>query len=186
MTTIASQITSLAFVYSTVYSDADQRKHQSSASLAFVWGIHRDLWIPRTKGQLRGKCFHLMTSSWERASNTTNVFINDVFMIFPVQNISCRNWYIVQIKENICYATFLGKNWQKIISIWIYRKHLSQERNHRVTSVAQTMDHIPLELKIDGIVDLVFGSVYIYIYIYIYNVTAGIDCLQYMNNLGTK
>ena len=27
-------------------------------------GIHRDRWIPRTKGQLRGKCFHLMTSSW--------------------------------------------------------------------------------------------------------------------------
>ena len=38
---IASQITSLAIVHSTVYSDADQRKHQSSASLAFVWGIHR-------------------------------------------------------------------------------------------------------------------------------------------------
>ena len=28
-----------------------------------MWGIHRDWWIPRTKGQLRGKCFHLMTSS---------------------------------------------------------------------------------------------------------------------------
>ena len=41
MSTIASQITSLTIVYSTVYSDADQRKHQSSASLAFVWGIHR-------------------------------------------------------------------------------------------------------------------------------------------------
>ena len=38
---IASQITSLTIVYSTIYSDADQRKHQSSASLAFVWGIHR-------------------------------------------------------------------------------------------------------------------------------------------------
>ena len=61
MTTMASQITSLTVVYSTVYLDADQRKHQRSASLAFVWGIHR--WIPRTKGQLRGKCFHLMTSS---------------------------------------------------------------------------------------------------------------------------
>ena len=36
MTTIASQITSLTSVYSTAYSDADQRKHQSSASLAFV------------------------------------------------------------------------------------------------------------------------------------------------------
>ena len=41
MGTKASQITSLTIVYSTVYSDADQRKHQSSASLAFVWGINR-------------------------------------------------------------------------------------------------------------------------------------------------
>ena len=41
MSAIASQTTSLTIVYSIVYSDADQRKHQSSASLAFVWGIHR-------------------------------------------------------------------------------------------------------------------------------------------------
>ena len=41
MTTIASQITSLTIVYSTVYSGAHQWKHQSSASLAFVRGIHR-------------------------------------------------------------------------------------------------------------------------------------------------
>ena len=41
MGTMASQITSLTIVYSAVYSGTDQRKHQSSASLAFVWGIHR-------------------------------------------------------------------------------------------------------------------------------------------------
>ena len=41
MSAMASQITSVAIVYSTVYSSADQRKHQSAASLAFVWGIHR-------------------------------------------------------------------------------------------------------------------------------------------------
>ena len=41
MGAIASQITSLAIVYSTFYSDADQSKHQSSASLAFVREIHR-------------------------------------------------------------------------------------------------------------------------------------------------
>ena len=35
MGTMASQITSLTIVYSTVYSGADPRKHQSSASLAF-------------------------------------------------------------------------------------------------------------------------------------------------------
>ena len=44
---MTSQITSLIIVYSTVYSGADQRKHQSSAALAFVQRI----------------CFHLMTSS---------------------------------------------------------------------------------------------------------------------------
>ena len=41
MSPMASQITSLTIVYSTVYSGADQRKQQSSASLAFVRGIHR-------------------------------------------------------------------------------------------------------------------------------------------------
>ena len=41
MGAMASQITSLTIVYSTVYSGVDQRKHQSSASLAFVRGIHR-------------------------------------------------------------------------------------------------------------------------------------------------
>ena len=38
---ITSQITSLTIVYSIVYTDADQRKHQSSASLAFVRRIYR-------------------------------------------------------------------------------------------------------------------------------------------------
>ena len=41
MSVIASQITSLTIVCSAVYSNADQRKHQISASLAFVRGIHR-------------------------------------------------------------------------------------------------------------------------------------------------
>ena len=47
MSAIASQITSLTIVYSAVYPGADQSKHQSSASLAFVWGIHRSWGIHR-------------------------------------------------------------------------------------------------------------------------------------------
>ena len=62
MSGMASQITSLTIAYLTFYSGVDHRKHQSSASLAFVRGIHR--WLPCTKGQWRGKSFHLMTSSW--------------------------------------------------------------------------------------------------------------------------
>ena len=38
---VASQITSLAIVYLTVFSKRRSKKHQSSASLAFVRGIHR-------------------------------------------------------------------------------------------------------------------------------------------------
>ena len=41
MSTAAPQIISLTIVYSIVHSGADQRKHQNSASLAFVRGIHR-------------------------------------------------------------------------------------------------------------------------------------------------
>ena len=54
---IASQITSLTIVYSTVYSDADQRKHQSSASLAFVRGIHRWPVNSRHKWPVKRKMF---------------------------------------------------------------------------------------------------------------------------------
>ena len=43
MSAMASRITSLTIVYSTI-------QQPSSASLSFVWGIHRCRWIPRTKG----------------------------------------------------------------------------------------------------------------------------------------
>ena len=57
MNAMASQITSLTVVYSTVYSGAEERKHQSSASLAFVMGIHR--WPVKSphKGPVTRKMF---------------------------------------------------------------------------------------------------------------------------------
>ena len=57
MGAIASQITSLTIVYSTVNSDADQRKHQSSASLAFVRGIHWGLMNSPHKWPVTRKMF---------------------------------------------------------------------------------------------------------------------------------
>ena len=54
---MASQITSPTRVYSTVYSGADQRKHQSSASLAFVRGIHRGPMNSPHKGPVTRKMF---------------------------------------------------------------------------------------------------------------------------------
>ena len=54
MGAMASEITSLTIVYLTVYLGTNQRKHQSSALLAFVWGIRAT----------DAECFHVMTSSW--------------------------------------------------------------------------------------------------------------------------
>ena len=51
MEEVASQIISLTIVYSTIYSAAYERKHQSPASLVFVREIHRLQWIPRTNVQ---------------------------------------------------------------------------------------------------------------------------------------
>ena len=57
MGTIASQITSLTIVCSTAYSDTDQRQHQSSASLAFVRGIHMGPVNSPHKGPVTRKMF---------------------------------------------------------------------------------------------------------------------------------
>ena len=57
MSTMASQITSLMIVYSIVYLSADQRKHQSSALLAFVRGIHRRAVNSPHKGPVTRKMF---------------------------------------------------------------------------------------------------------------------------------
>ena len=69
MGAMSSQITSLTIVYSIVYSGADQRKHQSSASLAFVMGIHRS---PH-KGSVKRKIFPF----------------DDVIMVLSVENQKC-------------------------------------------------------------------------------------------------
>ena len=51
MGAIASQITSLTIVYSTIYSVPDQRKHQTPHHWP-LWGeFTGDRWIPRTNGQ---------------------------------------------------------------------------------------------------------------------------------------
>ena len=53
MGAIVTQITSLTIVYSTIYSGADQRNIKAPR----LWPLCGEF----TKGQLRGKCFHLMT-----------------------------------------------------------------------------------------------------------------------------
>ena len=62
MSVMASQITDIS-VYSTVWSGLDQRKQQSSASLASVWEIPQWPVNSPHKGPVTRKFFHFMTSS---------------------------------------------------------------------------------------------------------------------------
>ena len=110
MTTMASQITSLTVIYSIVYSDSDQRKHQSCTSLAFARGIHRESvnspQIPRTKGQLHGKCFHLMTSSWD--------VLVTIWRHWNINAPGCTFiWYHADALLAKAYLTFHHKEFQK-------------------------------------------------------------------------
>ena len=52
-----SQISSLAIIYWTAYSGADERKHKSSSSLAFVRGILRGPMISPHKWPVTGEMF---------------------------------------------------------------------------------------------------------------------------------
>ena len=67
LSVMASQITSLTTIYLTVYTRVDQRKHQSSASLAFVRGMHR--WTH--KGPVTRKMFLFddVIMNWHRVEN---------------------------------------------------------------------------------------------------------------------
>ena len=117
MGAVAYQITSLTIVYSIVYSDADQRKHQSSASLAFV---PRDRWIPRTNGQLHGKCFHLMTSSCVISSSLragllaweVNSWLKHIRSLIPM---GLFIYSFISFITDIFEATAVA---QAIVSIW--------------------------------------------------------------------
>ena len=86
MDTMASQITSLTIIYSTIYLVTDQRKHQSSASLAFVRGIPGEFLA-------------------QMASNTENVSIwwrHHVY-VCPVPCYYTSKWGLMEIQSEEQY-----------------------------------------------------------------------------------
>ena len=88
MTTMASQITSLTVVYSIVYSDTDLRKHQSSALLAFVRGIHRWPVNYPHKGPVTRKMFPFDDIIMYLGVLCTSYDIHDDCNIYPAQRLS--------------------------------------------------------------------------------------------------
>ena len=98
MGAIASQITTLTIVFSTVYLDIDQRKHQSSASLAFARGIHRIPVISPHKWPVRRKMFPfddvIMTTWYNGCSHNGNKFSR----CFSNSNLCIGEWLLTAEK----------------------------------------------------------------------------------------
>ena len=94
MGAIASQITSLTIVFSVIYLDTDQRKHQSSASLAFVWGIHRGRPVTRKMFPFDDVITTLMLQERNQRNNVIELINFSHFLL------------VALLCENICMQAY--------------------------------------------------------------------------------
>ena len=109
MSAMASQITSVPIVYSTVCSGADQRTHQSSASLAFMRGIHR--WP---------------VNSPHKEPVTRKMFLfNDVIMLIITTTTSARPPHTIRKTSHPTPYHQLSLATKLIIYIYMYLYHIS-------------------------------------------------------------
>ena len=145
MRAVASQITVVSIVYSNFYSHADQRKHQSPTSLAFVRGIH--WWL---------------VNSTQRTSNAENVPIwwhhHDSFFFFNFQKPDIDTTNQEQQDAALCIQTkYRQYHSKKVVqekreekaAVKIqagYRGHLDRER---VKSIKYVCKFLPSQLKFD-------------------------------------
>ena len=103
MSAMASQITSLMIVYSTVYSGADEKRHQNSASLAFVRGIHRWPVNSPHKGPVTREMFPF----------------DDVIMLITWQkNVPCDSLFGKQNSPHTTDDIFKRILWVKMFICW--------------------------------------------------------------------
>ena len=94
MISMAYQITSVSAVYSIVCSGADQRKHQSFTSLAFVRGIHRWPLNSPNKGPLTRKMFLFDDVIMRLSCASTE---NDIFYLYRLTFIpTCNHMPIIR------------------------------------------------------------------------------------------
>ena len=107
---MAFQIISFVIVYSTDYSGADQRKHQSSVSLAFVWGIHRS-----------------PVNSPHKWPVTRKMFPFDDVIIET--KLSCESSFVIGYSLSSLEVAFSSRQWQKelIVSVQLWSRWMNSK-----------------------------------------------------------
>ena len=116
MSVMASRITNLTTVYSTVYSGTDQRNHQSSTSLAFVCvlgGVSGDRCIPRTKAG-NGENVFMTSSCYQQWGQQTGEKSSEPMSSTQISSTAALNIY--EQKRFVCCSYLFN-------AIYIYMYH---------------------------------------------------------------
>ena len=132
MSTMAFQMTGVLSVNPTVCSGTDHRKHQSSASLAFVRGIHRRPVNSRHKGAVMRKMCPF----------------DDVFMYNPLTNI----WYwqilsqLIKVKPRTSrFCTLLA----------VYHNDFIDKKSHNYCDTLKISEFIPWSMDSESVINSV-------------------------------
>ena len=138
---MASQITSLTFVCSSLYSGADQRKYQSSVSQDFVQGIAQMTGELPTKRPVTWKMFPFddvimvslsFFSSWPRPSRSLEGhadinqfdFVNETSLDPPGSTVPGSEYFIHATQlwiANGSSLTRLFNNRTRVVLLWIFQ-----------------------------------------------------------------
>ena len=149
MSAMASQTTGVLIVYSTVCSGADQRKHQSSASLAFVRGIHRWPVHSPHQGLVTRKMLPFYHVIMKRCHNEVDGYPNCLFSIlslimYPTFYVSLANsLFEVRVWMNdyrkCLSCDYLSMPYTQSISVNIKKHPIEHEQiNHFLRVLWQT------------------------------------------------
>ena len=145
---MASQITSVSIVCSSIYSGADQRKHQSSASLALVQGIHR--W------PVTGEFPAQKTSKVENASiwwrHHISVWVSPVLIKSP----SFKHDFVLLLEEKN------GTQYRSMIDFYnyvlAYRHHVIQKHAWKIEMTIEDYTRIKISFELQNSHLCVLGS----------------------------
>ena len=149
MSLMASQITSLTIVYSAVYSGADQTKNQSSASLAFVRGIHRGPVNSPHKRPVTRKMFPfddvIMYWHSHNSSHITCMFYDHIEGEFSIFHWRQRGNYSIWFIFTHMHITNAITPCSKKVLLWILRNLLTGKM-HRSLNWVGEICHLVLGL----------------------------------------
>ena len=130
MSAIASQITSLTIVYPTAYSRRRSKKHQNSASLAFVRGIHRWPVNSPHKGPVTRKMFPFDDVIMKASAGTV--------LALKLHTLSTRFLLLFFISNHHCWPDDVIQNGRPDL-----------EKSHDTSSVKKQEETNSLELNWD-------------------------------------